>query len=374
MRIVLFDWMIDGHHAVYARRFAEALRSDHDVALALPSSGLREAVPPGVEAHDLGPERPVDRSRARRRVAAAEVHLMRDAVHALSADVLVHLYADPVVRRLAVAPSLGAELAVCLHFPRAHYPAAYGTPLGRRDHAKAIAHEVAVLAWRQRPGSRAVFLWEDVPVGIYNRRRGARAYELPEPPLATVATPADATERAGCVMYGAMRRAKGVDLLAAALTTEPTDVRVVIAGPVTEPGYAPELDAQVASMRAAGVDVQRRGHNHTQEEGLATLAAARCAVLPYARHPGHSRTLVEAAQAGTPVVAHHSGLLGHEVRRHGLGLTVDCFDAGALRRAVLSLAEDRDASARYAEALSGFAARSSVEGFGQAVRAAFAEA
>ena len=99
-----------------------------------------------------------------------------------------------------------------------------------------------------------------------------------------------------------------------------------------------------------------RARSHTEVEGLAVLGAARCAVLPYPRHAGMSRVLVESAATGTPVVAHDWGLLGHLVRTHGLGVTVDSSDAAALRTAVLSLSET-DAQRRYAHALARFAAR-----------------
>jgi glycosyltransferase involved in cell wall biosynthesis len=371
VRVVLFDWLAVGHHPIYARRFAEALVDDHTVCVAFPESGLEEATPAGASPHSLGDERPPwDRTRPlgpqRRAHGAAEIARMREAIRATRADVIVHLCADHMMRRLARGPDLGATQVVCLHHPRAHYPRAYATPLSRREHAKALVADAAVRVWQRRAFAGAVLTWEDVPVEEYNRRGGAPGYELPPPPLPE-APPEAAGERDGLVLYGAMRRAKGVDLLADALTLAPTDAHLVLAGSVSEPDYAPELDEQVAAMRHAGVRVDLRSHPHTGQEGLAALGAARCAVLPYARQPGHSRTLVEAAAMGTPVVAHDKGLLGHTVRRHQLGLAVDCFDPAALREALLTMLDDDGAADRFAPGLAAFAARSSAESFRSAV-------
>jgi hypothetical protein len=62
-----------------------------------------------------------------------------------------------------------------------------------------------------------------------------------------------------------------------------------------------------------------------------------------------SGVLVEACSVRTPVGAHHFGLLGHLVRTHGLGLSVDCTDPRALRTAVVTLADPTQPAA-HAEA------------------------
>lgn len=373
MKIVVFDWSLDGHHLVYAQRFSEALAQEHEVFVALPD-GADPVIPPDVTYRPLGPGRPAgDVSqplrKQRRETVRREVELMREAVADTQADHIVHLYADPILRSLAVSRDLGALQTICLHFPRAHYPSAYGTPLVGSERVKARIAEGATRVWTRRAFAHAVLMWEDVPVASLNAHRGAPAFELPEPPLG--AAPKRTGDRHGIVLYGALRRSKGIDLLAAAVTSGPIELDIVIAGPVVEQGYEAEIVDHVDKMRAAGARVDARIRPHTQEEGLATLAAACCAVLPYARHPGHSRTLVEAAAAGTPVVAHDRGLLGHTVRRHGLGVIVDCFDVRALRAAITSLTEDETAPDRYAEALSAFAARSTQLAFGEAVRAPF---
>jgi glycosyltransferase involved in cell wall biosynthesis len=157
------------------------------------------------------------------------------------------------------------------------------------------------------------------------------------------------------VLYGSLTPRKGIELLTSALTLEPTPMRLVLAGR-PDPAYVTQLERQVAELEASGVEVELRAHRHSEVEGLRELAGASCALLPYPRHSGMSRVLVEAASVGTPVVAHHFGLLGYLVRASRLGLSVDCADPRALRTAVLTMA-DPERRASYAKPLAAFSAR-----------------
>ena len=90
---------------------------------------------------------------------------------------------------------------------------------------------------------------------------------------------------------------------------------------------------------------------------------------PFCRTPGTTECLASCA-VGTPVIVHARGLLGHLVRRHGLGRAVDCRDPGALRHAMLELTGET-VSARYVEPLARFASRYSREHFEQALLGVF---
>jgi glycosyltransferase involved in cell wall biosynthesis len=370
VRVLLFEWTAGGHHPVYVRRFAEALADLHDVTVALPDElrGVHDELPAGVALHPLGPARPAwDHSRSvraqRRELADRELDLLSDAIAAIQPDRAIHLSADPVLRRLLRRGPLGAPLAACVHHPRAHYPADYGQSQTAVERIKAVYFERVVARWRRRADAQAVYGWDDVAVHRWQHRRGAAAQLLPEPPLPPLPDLVPLDDRRGCVMYGALRPAKGIDLLADAIAAEPTGVRVLLAGALLDPAFRTDLDRYVAAMRAAGANVDLRAHHHTEPEGLRAISEARCLVLPFMRHPGHSRTMVEACAVGTPIVAHHGGLVGHVVREHGLGVTADCANPSSLRAAVLSLTEDPEAPARYAPALRAFADRSRPERF-----------
>jgi glycosyltransferase involved in cell wall biosynthesis len=198
---------------------------------------------------------------------------------------------------------------------------------------------------------------------------GARAFWLPEPAVPSLQNLRSTDERSGCIIYGALDTRKGIDLLVRAVTLAPNSMRVVLAGSV-KPGFDSDLIRFVSQMRKTGAVVEVHVNSHSETEGLNILAEARCAVLPYPRHYGMSRVLLEACSVGTPVIAHRSGLVGHLVEKYGLGMAVDCKDPRALRQALIHLC-GTDRREGYTEALKGFAARFSQEVFEGAVTSPF---
>jgi len=340
------------------------------------------AVPDSVMAEltDLQAEMiPLGRSRAAidendplrtRRIARRELKLLADASNHSAADHVLHLYADAVLPLLVTTPSRGTRLTALLFYPRAHYRDAFGAHLRFGERVRAAAKEAAVTGWRRRRDAHAVMTLDEEAARRWNAKRGAPAYWVPEPTIGSAPLPAQATPRSGCILYGALAARKGIDLLARAIASEPTPIRVTVAGE-PDPGFVPRLRELLMQMSGGGASVELRDRRHTEAEGLQALASARCAVLPYPRHDGMSRVLVEACSVGTPVIVHDYGLLAHLVRRHGLGLVVDCTDTRALRRALIELTMNADATARYAPALSGFAARFSRERFAEAVSRPF---
>jgi hypothetical protein len=375
MNVALFDWTVGGHHGRYVRRFAEVLSTaGARVTVAVPDVALPVVDGLPIDAIALGAARPaVDLTRPlgpqHRALAEAEVDRLTDVVRRTRPEHVIHLYADPIIRRLVERPPLPARVSICLFFPRAHYPRAFGSPLTPAEWLRAQFQEHLVRRWRRRPDAHTLLTLDAEAAAGWAARTGggAGAAWLPEPPIGAMPD-GPAPVREGCVVYGALAPRKGLDRLARAIALAPTPLHVTLAGAV-ESGFETELSRLAAEMRQAGSTVDVRARSHTEVEGLAVLAGARCAVLPYPRHAGMSRVLVEAAATGTPVVAHEWGLLGHLVRTHGLGMTVDAGNPVALRAAVLALSEP-DAQRRYAHALARFAARYSPAAFATAVTAA----
>jgi glycosyltransferase involved in cell wall biosynthesis len=358
--LLLFDWTTGGHHARYVRRFAEALGPSFHLVMAIPEVYAGEVSDLPVEVHSLGAPRPrVDMTRPlagqNRELAVAEVSLLRKAVAKVGPDHLVHLYSDPIIRRLVQQPDLGVPTTLFIFYPRAHYVSLFGASLSPKERLRAWFLEYLVARWRRRPDAHSLLTLDAEAASRWDRQGGVPVHWLPEPPVANLPTTRRSATRRGCVLYGALAARKGIDILAAALTTAPVEVDVVLAGAV-DPEYRPALDRHVAAMRRMGARVEVRPGLHTELEGLQVLADARCAVVPYVRTYGMSRSLLEAASVGTPLIAHQHVLVGHLVRKHDLGLAVDCSDPRALREAILRLSSDPDAGQRYEGALARFCA------------------
>jgi hypothetical protein len=376
MRILLFDWRSGGHHELYIRRFAEVLHAHADVVAAVPESSADRLGDAPLEILSLGTARPaVDTSRhfnaATRRAGRREVDLFRRAVRDSGAQLAVHLFADGIVRWLVREPPFDARLALLLFRPRRHYPSEFGTPLSLKGRAAAGTFEALLLRWRRRSDAHAVLTLDEVAAERWARRPGARAYWLPEPWVEWERPLRPWEQRRGCALFGALTERKGIELLAAAVSTASTPPAVVLAG-AADPAYEDRLNEQIARMEAAGAEVEVRPRWLSEEEGLEILGRARCAVMPYQDHFGMSRVLLEAATVGTPVAVHADGLLAHLVRAHRLGLAVDCTDAGALAGALERLTA-ADAPAARPETLRRFADRYSRPAFERAVGAALIE-
>jgi glycosyltransferase involved in cell wall biosynthesis len=367
VRIVLFDWTTGGHHTRYLQRVADALRPRADVIAAVPPRTAAELV--GVRLRQLTHERPqVDHSRRlgpqHKDLAAEELHLFQTVARELRPDRIIHMYGDPVLRWLVRQPPLPVPVLLVLFFVRAHYARYYQTKLSLRERARAAFQAHLIARWRRRPDAHALFCLDESAVEFLAGRGGAPTHWFPEPPVR--AEWQAVARRDGCVLYGSLAPRKGLDLLAQAIRQPGTPMRIVLAGAV-ESGFQGQLDHLVSAMRESGSRVDLRTWHHAEDEGLTAMAHAACVVLPYLHHYGMSRVLLEAATVGTPVVVHTDGLLGYLVRRHGLGLSVDCRDPLALRRALESFGDRPAAVDRYGDALRRFASRYANATFSQAL-------
>jgi hypothetical protein len=372
VRILLFDWTEGGHHELYVRRFAEVLSDSANVHVAVPD-GMATSLQDVADATlRLGPARPpTDPTRRlgpqHRELGQAEVRLLESAVQRVRPDLAVHLYTDPVLRWLVKRPVLPTRTVACLFFPRAHYPKAYGSPLSHGEHARAAFQEHLVRRWRRRPDAHALLTLDEHAATRWAPARGAPAHWLPEPPLDPPShRPPPGAARAGCLLFGSLAARKGIDRLAAAVCAAPRGMKVTLSGE-SEPGFSGRLEEYVRSMRAAGANVEVLNRHVTPQEGADLLAHSRCAVLPYPRHNGMSRVLLEAAGARTPVVVENHGLVGHLVRSRGLGAAVDSADPVALGEAIHRFTDDEHAADAHQEALRRFAERYSPQRFARAV-------
>ena len=375
VQIILFDWTCGGHHALYLHHAAASLASVARVTVAAPDQTLDALDDLPVVPCPLGAERPaVDLSRPlgpqHAALADIELDLVDRVVRTKRPDHVLHLYADPILRRSVRRPAWPTRVSFCIFFARAHYRRVFGSRLPPGEMASAWLQWALIQRWRRRPDAHALFLLDPQALPSVRIGRGAPAFWFPEPPVARLPADRRPAARSGVVLYGALSARKGVDLLAAAVAAEPGGLRVTLAGEI-ETQFGARLERHVEAMRSAGADVDLRLHRHDEIEGLAVLAGGSCIVLPYPRHYTMSRVLLEAAAVGTPVVVHDFGLLGHLVRSHGLGIAVDCRNPRALRYALDRLCADPDAVTRHAPRLRAFVERYAPSRFQQAIQAPF---
>jgi Glycosyl transferases group 1 len=357
MKICLFDWNAGGHHDFYAHAFAEALAPRAEVIVAASDPLLAGLDLPAVETHSLGSPRPRAQAGAgpdKAALAKREIELLNGAIAATGPDQAVILFADPILRWLAGAPKFDCRLSVFVMFANAHFPRAYDLPLTRRERLSAGFKGWNIGRWRRRADSGVVFGLDQAAVAGWNRKRGAAAVWLPEPTLEFEPEPVPATERSGCFLFGYFDERKGTDRLAAALGSGSEGLELALYGDVA-PEYRERLDREVRDLERGGVKLETDFRRVPYASAMKRMAHSRCALLSFGWKPSGSRVLLEAAAARTPVVVGNDSAVGRLVERHGLGTTADPSDPHALREAILALALDPNAPARYEEGLRRYA-------------------
>jgi glycosyltransferase involved in cell wall biosynthesis len=182
--------------------------------------------------------------------------------------------------------------------------------------------------------------------------------------------PVPVEQKHGCFMFGHIDERKGMDRLAAALSEGSDGLELSIQGAVA-PEFRQRLESELATLRAAGVELDTDFRRVPYVDAMARMARSRCALLSFGWRPSGSRVLLEAAVARTPVVAGNDSAVGRLVERHGLGLTADPAQPAMLREAILSLAGDPRAPELYAENLRHYAEDLHGDRFPLEVRNAF---
>lgn len=370
MKILLFDPIAGGHHPLYVRRVAEVLADEHQVVVAAPVDTLHRCAHVAADYVTRAPSTTAKTSRRRRPQMTEDVHQFRDIAEAVQPDHAVHLFADAALRGLVARP-LRIPTTILIFRPRAHYPRAYGSPLARREFIAARGHEAMVTRWRLLRNSHSVWTLDPGAASRWARWPGAPATWFPEPPVdSSYVEQAPLHDRRGAILYGRIAPRKGLDQVARALRTHDVGMPLTLAGSVA-PTRRAWLDDHLRALREVGVDVNARLHDHDELDGLAALAGARCALLPYVEHYGMSRVLLESATVGTPVIATNRGLIGYLVDRFNLGITVDPNNSAELSAALASLNTDDNSQARFAQSLAAFCRLHSHHRFAHAVEHSF---
>jgi teichuronic acid biosynthesis glycosyltransferase TuaC len=214
-----------------------------------------------------------------------------------------------------------------------------------------------------------------LPVSSYVRRTiagatdGAGPVHEPIPMLVDGETfkPANVQRRRGQVLFvGAVRHAKGVDVLLDALARlrqRLPHARLVIAGEPFYRSYRREFEALQALARAGGIEAAIEFVGRRSPAEVALLMSESEVVVVPSRAESFGAVLIEALACGTPVVATRSG--GPEdIVTSEVGQLVPVEDASALADALAEVLEQPD---RYDRAT---LRRYALEHFGRNVIAA----
>lgn len=300
----------------------------------------------------------------------------------------------------------GATHGLFLEFDHLSLPLGLGLPLGRpvsgilfRPSVHYAVFDPSRPTWRERlrdwrkdalyrlmlanPALASV-LSLDPDFATFATRRyrhGAKVASLSDPAPAVSAAPAGDTPvmlstvpggRILFVLFGELTARKGAVPLLEALAALPEDVAertaVVVAGRL-DTTLRPAVQAALARVTSARPGLWLHLEDRRlSEEGLAALVGRSDVVLaPYQRFVGSSGILMRAAQAGRPVICQDYGLLGHQVRRHRLGLTVDTTDPAALAGALAEAVRRGPAALADSTAMAAFVAPHTPESFARTV-------
>ncbi len=276
-----------------------------------------------------------------------------------------HFLASLAARRPLPA---GVRLSALTLRPTLHYDEIGSPARGLRERAARHAKRLVTAAALRHPNLTTVFTLDPTAAPALDRLGPARAVPVPDPtPPEPIAHDREAVRaelgvergRQLAVLLGRLDERKGVLATLRALLEIPPDgaagLCVVLWGRVHPAIETPfhELCAEVEARTRVQLVVRT---DYVPVDWLSSVVAAADAVLlPYDRHVGSSGFLVRAAGAGVPVVSQDFGLMGHLVRTHRLGRTVEATDSAALARALEGVVEapmrgfDAEAALRFAQ-------------------------
>lgn len=356
-RVLLYDPNPGGHHELYIRNAADSLRECADVLAVVSDQS---------EMGSFGGEVVGRVSRAAAASRRASVKALREAIATFQPDAAIHLFADRDLPLLATGRDIGAPTSLLLFRPRSHYPSAFNSVLTTRERLLGQGIEWSVALWMRRTKGHSVLSLDEFAVSRWERRFGSRASWWPEPPPhAAVPIPKSRMNRDGVVLFGAITPRKGVESLCRALVLTKNVRRVTFAGPVYQ-GYATAFGEALKMLEGRDMEVRLENRWLSGDEIAGLLASAQAVAIPYPRHFGMSRVLLEAAAAGTPVVGTNFGLIGQQIVEYHLGLAVDASDAASIANALDAVIDKGQSS--YAAGQREFVGRYAREAFDTAIR------
>ena len=156
-------------------------------------------------------------------------------------------------------------------------------------------------------------------------------------PPASQPTVEDRLRRKQLLVFGALRRNKGIDLTLDALKQVP-GARLTIAGEFESPALRDEI---LIRLRDKTLPVRLIERFVPEDEAAKLFAESSLAVLSYTNFHAQSGVLYLALSHGVPVVVTDVGALGEFVRKEQVGTVSPPHDAAALAQAIVRALEPR---------------------------------
>lgn len=286
---------------------------------------------------------------------------------------------DHFLAPLALGRSMGpVPISALTLRPTLHYAELGSAPDGLRERAERALKRTWMRRALRHPALDTLFTLDPTSVDALASLGGAHIVGVPDPvpdepvrrsPEAVRASLGIETERRLFVLAGGLDVRKGpLATLNALLRVSPEAARraaVVFWGRVPE-ALAPDMQALVEQVqRRTEVRLIVRDEYVPMGEMQTLVAAADVLLTPYLRHVGSSGFLMRAAGAGVPVLSQAWGAMGHLVREHALGQTVDPADPDALA-AAFARAVEAPSTGFDSDRAAAFARGYTVDGFADA--------
>lgn len=359
-RVLLFDLYGGGHHGFYldvlCRYWAtKKLPGDLHVAIS-PDFATRHADTiaavrdmPRATVHVLGdvPERAslLARDRLHGKLLA-QVAVSTGATHAAA------LYWDHVQLSTAMALRFDRPIKLSgIYFrPSFHYGTLDGPEPAWRDRVLAARKRLVLRAALRNPHLDTVFSLDPYSVPFVNKMAGGEvAVFLPDPVRvdsigATTILDKAAPGRKKLLIFGVLDHRKGIvpvcKALALLTAAQQARLSLALAGPIPEGDAADVREALHTLQRDTNVEMLLDERFVPDNEIQQLVGQSDLVLLTYQHHIGSSNVLVRAAAACVPVLATNYGLVGAQVRRLGLGLTIDTADPNRIADAITAWLRD----------------------------------
>ncbi len=356
-------------HAVVSERFGE----EHGLLI----SAIEETA--GASVH-LVPVPPLEQ-RSLLKNDLLHGRVVAEYASRLDPDQVLLMYFDHVQLSLARNLRLRRPTGISgIYFrPTLHYRA-FGLNPGGRDAFVALRKRLVLRAALRNPQLRTLFVLDPYAAEQLARQPGgAEIVHLPEPlrlpPAAEQRPPSTLDhvdpDRRTLLLFGSLDDRKGIrpvlDALAALPKSAQSRLAIVLAGKLVGQ-ERDELRRRISALAdASQVQVLLDDRFLAEDEIQPLFAASDLVLLTYDRHVGSSGVLIRAAAAGVPVLSSDYGLLGAQVTRHRLGVTLDATSAEAIGTKLVAWLDDPTTIPLDPDRAAAFAAANTAEAFAETI-------